>query len=70
MIKVVPKRNERIAVTLRRLRKLCEREGLTKDIRRRMYYEKPSEKRRREKLRAIKRRQKDEAQAKSRQNRG
>ena len=71
MIKVVPKRNEKIQVTLRRLRKLCEREGITKDVRKKMFYEKPSEKRRREKLRAIKRRQKEQEEAKKKlSNRG
>jgi small subunit ribosomal protein S21 len=32
---------------LRRFKKMCEKEGLTKDIKRIAYYEKPSEKRRR-----------------------
>ena len=32
---------------LRRFKKLCEKEGLTKDIRRKEFYEKPSERRRR-----------------------
>jgi len=32
---------------LRRFKKLCEKEGLTKDIKRNSYYEKPSERRRR-----------------------
>jgi small subunit ribosomal protein S21 len=33
---------------LRRFKKLCEKEGLTKEIKRRQYYEKPSERRRRD----------------------
>ncbi len=32
---------------MRRFKKLCEKEGLTKDVRRKEYYEKPSERRRR-----------------------
>lgn len=32
---------------LRRFKKLCEKEGLTKDIKRRAFFEKPSERRRR-----------------------
>ncbi len=32
---------------LRRFKKLCEKEGLTKDVKRRAFYEKPSERRRR-----------------------
>jgi len=43
---------------LRRFRKLCEKEGLIRDMRRNMAYEKPSEKRRRDKIRNIKRIQK------------
>jgi small subunit ribosomal protein S21 len=32
---------------VKRFKKMCEKEGLTKDIKRSSYYEKPSEKRRR-----------------------
>jgi small subunit ribosomal protein S21 len=32
---------------LRRFKKLCEKEGLTKDLKKRAFYEKPSERRRR-----------------------
>jgi small subunit ribosomal protein S21 len=32
---------------MRRFKKLCEKEGLTKDIKRKEYFEKPSERRRR-----------------------
>lgn len=32
---------------VRRFRKLCEKEGLTKDVKKRAYYEKPSERKRR-----------------------
>ena len=32
---------------MRRFKKLCEKEGLTKDIKRKEFYEKPSERRRR-----------------------
>ncbi len=63
MIKVVPKRHESIQMTLRRLRKLCERDGIMRELRSKMHYEKPSEKRRREKMRSIKRRQKEDAEA-------
>jgi small subunit ribosomal protein S21 len=33
---------------IRRFKKMCEKEGLTKDIKRVAFYEKPSEKRRRQ----------------------
>ncbi len=45
---------------LRRFKKLCEKEGLTKDIRRKEFYEKPSERRRRAVRKAIARRLREE----------
>ena len=42
---------------MRRFKKMCEKEGLTKDIKRRMYYEKPSERRQRAMRKSIKRMQ-------------
>ena len=45
MVKVRPRGNESIQQTLRRLRKILEREGIVKDMKRRTYYEPPSEKR-------------------------
>ncbi len=47
MIKVKLRGNETAEQMLRRFKKMCEKEGLTKDIKRTAYYEKPSEKRRR-----------------------
>ncbi|MFH2002898.1 MAG: 30S ribosomal protein S21 [Planctomycetota bacterium] len=50
------KDSEPLEKTLRRLRKLCNNEGVTKGIKRSSYYEKPSEKRRRrerERLKSI-----------------
>jgi len=47
MIKVKSRGNETAEQMLRRFKKMCEKEGLTKDIKRIAYYEKPSEKRRR-----------------------
>jgi small subunit ribosomal protein S21 len=41
---------------LKRFKRLCQREGLTRDMKRNSYYEKPSERRRR-KLRKSARRQ-------------
>ncbi len=32
---------------LRRFKKMCDKEGLTKEIKKRMYYEKPSERKQR-----------------------
>ena len=42
---------EPIGAALRRFKKLLERSGLTKELRKRKHYEKPSEARRRAKLR-------------------
>ena len=46
---------ESIQEAVRRFRKIVERSGLKREIRRRQYYEKPSEVRRRAKLRAERR---------------
>jgi small subunit ribosomal protein S21 len=40
---------------LRRFKRLCQREGLTRDIKRTSYYEKPSERKRRQSRKAIRR---------------
>ena len=47
MIKVKSRGNETAEQMLRRFKKLCEKEGLIKDMKRIAYYEKPSEKSRR-----------------------
>lgn len=47
MIKVKMRGNETAEQMIRRFKKMCEKEGLTKDIKRNAFYEKPSEKRRR-----------------------
>ena len=47
MIKVKARGNESVEQMLRRFKKMCEKEGLTKDIKRISYYEKPSERKRR-----------------------
>mgnify|MGYP001153402127 CR=1 FL=1 len=55
MIKVRARGNESVEQMLRRFKKMCEKEGLTKDIKRTSYYEKPSERRRRRIRKSIKR---------------
>jgi small subunit ribosomal protein S21 len=52
-IRVKVRQNESIAQMLRRFKKLCEKEGLTKEVKRRQYYEKPSERRRRARRKSI-----------------
>ena len=56
MIKIRPRGNESVQQMLKRFKRLCQREGLTRDIKRTSYYEKPSERRRR-KARKSQRRQ-------------
>jgi len=47
MIRVKSRGDERVELLIKRFKKLCEKEGLTRDIKRNSYYEKPSERRRR-----------------------
>jgi small subunit ribosomal protein S21 len=55
MIKVKARGNESLDQMLRRFKKMCEKEGLTKEIKRTAYYEKPSERRRRRIRKSVKR---------------
>lgn len=55
MIRVKVRSNESVEQMVRRFKKLCEKEGLTRDIKRNSYYEKPSERRRRQTRKSMKR---------------
>jgi len=55
MLKVKARGNESVEQMIRRFKKMCEKEGLVKDIKRNSYYEKPSEKRRRRARKTVKR---------------
>jgi small subunit ribosomal protein S21 len=55
MIRVKARGNESVEQMVRRFKKLCEKEGLTRDIKRNAYYEKPSERRRRKVRKSLKR---------------
>ena len=46
-VRVIVKNGEPLEKTLRRLRKICNNEGITREVKRHAYYEKPSERRRR-----------------------
>lgn len=46
-IRVRARSGESVEQLQRRFKKLCEKEGLTKDIKKKEFYEKPSERRRR-----------------------
>lgn len=46
-IRIKARSGESVEQMLRRFKKMCEKEGLTKDVKKRQYFEKPSERRRR-----------------------
>ncbi len=54
-IKIRLRERESIQEAVRRFRKLVERSGMKREVRRREYYEKPSETKRRARLRAERR---------------
>ncbi len=53
VVKLRVRSGESIQEAVRRFRKLCERSGLRKEMRRKAYYEKPCERRRREELKRL-----------------
>ncbi|NMC21475.1 MAG: 30S ribosomal protein S21 [Thermogutta sp.] len=55
VVKLILRESESIQEAVRRFRKLVERAGIKREMRRREYYEKPSEIRRRARLRAERR---------------
>ena len=55
MVKLVVRDRESIQEAVRRFRKLVERSGIKKEMRRREYYEKPTAVRKRNKAAAVKR---------------
>ena len=54
-IRIKARGGESVEQMLRRFKKMCEKEGLTKEIKRRQYFEKPSERRRRAMRKSIQR---------------
>lgn len=57
MVKIRPRGNESIQQVLKRFKRLCQREGLVREMKRNSYYEKPSERRRRKSRKAVRRAQ-------------
>jgi len=55
-IRIKSRGGESVEQMMKRFKKLCEKEGLTKDIKRKEFYEKPSERRRRAMRKAVNRR--------------
>ncbi len=60
MIRIETRKEEPIEKALKRFKKQCEKEGLTKDIKKNTYYEKPSEKKRRLERKLVKRSGRDD----------
>ncbi len=58
-IRVKARSGETVDGLMRRFKKLCEKEGLTKDVRRKEFYEKPSERARRDARKSVARRLKE-----------
>ena len=58
-IRIKSRNGEGVEQMMRRFKKLCEKEGLTKDIKRKEFYEKPSERRRRAMRKSVSRRVKE-----------
>lgn len=54
-IRIKARSGESAEQMMRRFKKMCEKEGLTKDIKRQAYYEKPSERKRRAMRKSAKR---------------
>ena len=55
MIKVKPRGSESVQQMLKRFKRLCQREGLVREMKRTSYYEKPSERKRRKSRKSLRR---------------
>lgn len=60
-IRIKSRGGESVEQMMRRFKKMCEKEGLTKDVKRKAFYEKPSERRRRRVRKGVKRREAGDA---------
>jgi small subunit ribosomal protein S21 len=60
MVRVSPKPGERIESTIKRFKKLCEREGVIKEVKKHTYHETKSQIRRRKLLKAIRRKENEQ----------
>ena len=57
-LRIKSRSGESVDQMLRRFKKMCEKEGLIKDVKKNAYFEKPSERKRRAERKSIKRMQK------------
>jgi small subunit ribosomal protein S21 len=55
VIKVKPRGSESVQQMLKRFKRLCQREGLVREMKRTSYYEKPSERKRRKSRKSLRR---------------
>ena len=55
-IRIKSRGGESVDQMMKRFKKLCEKDGLTKDIKRKEFFEKPSERRRRAARKAVNKR--------------
>ena len=58
MAKIIVREGDSLERSLKQFKRLCEKEGLRRDIKRSSYYEKPSEQRRRKKMQQLRERRK------------
>jgi small subunit ribosomal protein S21 len=58
LAKIVVREGDSIERALKQFKRICEKEGLRREIKRASYYEKPSEQKRRRKLQQVRERRK------------
>ncbi len=58
MAKIIVRNGDAIERALKQFKRLCEKEGLRRSIKRSSFYEKPSEQRRRRKMQMVRERRK------------
>ncbi len=59
MVKVRPRGNESVQQMLKRFKRLCQREGIIRDMKRHSYYEKPSDRKRRQSRKSVRKVEKE-----------
>ena len=60
MVKVRPRGNESVQQMLKRFKRLCQREGIIRDMKRHSYYEKPSDRKRRQSRKSVRKVEKED----------
>ena len=59
LVKVRPRGNESVQQMLKRFKRLCQREGIIRDMKRHSYYEKPSDRKRRQARKSVRKVEKE-----------